>query len=187
MRLAQFELLRILAMCGVVTNHVFNYGLHIYDNFSIDVSTPYGVVLWSILELMKLIALPSVNCYVLISGYFLIDKNQYRWKGIWRIWSETWFYAVSIYLLAVALCVTPFRWQDLLEHATPVISNTYWFVTSYLILILIAPLLSRLMHHVTKTQYQIVLFVGGIICFQFLLGHFLMDGQQILLSSICFS
>lgn len=180
-RMAQFELLRILAMCGVVMNHVFNYGLQIYDNFSIDVSTPWRAILWGILEIMKLLALPSVNCYILISGYFLIDKTQFRWKGIWRIWSETWFYAVGIYLLAVALSLIPFCWNDLLENATPILSNTYWFVTSYLALILIAPFLAMLMKHVSKRQYQIVLILGGIVCFQLFLGHFLMDPQQILL------
>lgn len=180
-RSPQFELLRIMAMCGVVTNHVFNYGLHIYDNFTLDVSTPGGFILWSILELMNLLALPSVNCYILISGYFLIDKTQFRWRGIWRIWSETWFYTVAIYLLAVVLCVIPFSWHDLLENATPIISNTYWFVTSYLALILIAPLLAWFMKNVSKKQYQVILFLGGIVCFQPFLGQFLMDSQQILL------
>ena len=180
-RFVQFELLRILAMCGVVLNHVFNYGLHIYDGFSIDASTPWGFILWSILELLKLIALPSVNCYILISGYFLIDKTQLRWKGIWKVWSEAWFYAVALYLLSIVLCIKFFSWRDLSEYATPILSNIYWFVTSYLILMVLAPFIARAMKNATKRQYQIVLAVGAVVCFQPFLGQFLMDSQNVLL------
>lgn len=56
-RLVQYELLRVIAMFGVLMNHVFNYGLHIYDDFTLDVSSVDGFTLWSILELMKLAAL----------------------------------------------------------------------------------------------------------------------------------
>ena len=33
-RLVQYELLRVIAMFGLLMNHVFNYGLHIYDDFT---------------------------------------------------------------------------------------------------------------------------------------------------------
>lgn len=180
-RIVQFELLRILAMCGVVLNHVFNNGLLIYDDFSIDASSPLGFILWSLLELLKLIALPSVNCYILITGYFLIENTQLRWKGIWKVWSETWFYAVGLYLLSVCLCIKSFSWHDVLEYATPILSNIYWFVTSYLILIVLAPFIARAMKNATKRQYQVVLAVGAVVCFQPFLGQFLMDSQNIIL------
>ena len=89
-RQVNFELLRIIAMFGVVMNHVFTYGLDIYDTFSMDTSSVGGFTLWSILELMKLMVLPSVNCYILLTGYFLIDRTQLRARGICRVWFTTW-------------------------------------------------------------------------------------------------
>jgi hypothetical protein len=180
-RQVQYELLRILAMLGVVMNHVFNYGLHIYDDFSVDVSSWQGGAVWSVLELMKLMALPSVNCYILITGYFLADRHEFRLKGIWRVWSTTWFYAVGIYLLAIALGVESFEWHELLRHATPLLSNSYWFVTSYVILLLLAPLIAWCLQRLSKRQYQAALLVGAVVCFQPFLGHVLMDRQQVLL------
>lgn len=180
-RLAQYELLRVIAMFGVLMNHVFNYGLHIYDDFTLDVSSGDGFMLWSILELMKLTALPSVNCYILITGYFLINSTQWRLKGIWKVWSTTWFYAVSIYLLAVATGLCPFQWAELLQHATPLYSNSYWFVTSYIALMFLAPFLSWGLQRLSQRQYQVLLILGFIICFQFFLGQYVMDNQQILL------
>jgi hypothetical protein len=180
-RLAQYELLRILAMFGVVMNHVFNNGLHIYDDFTVDTSTWMGFLVWSLLEFMKLIALPSVNCYIIITGYFLVSTTYLRLKGIWKVWSVTWFYAVSIYLLAVSCGLEPFEWSEMLRHATPPLSNSYWFVTSYIILMLIAPLLSWGLQRLSIRQYQFALLVGAIVCFQPLLGQVVMDKQQILL------
>lgn len=180
-RLVPFELLRILAMAGVVMNHVFNYGLDIYGDFRVDASSPVGVLVWSVLEILKLMALPSVNCYILITGYFMIDRTELRLKGIWKVWSTTWFYAVGIYMFCVLLSIVPFEGRELLRHATPLLSNSYWFVTSYLALLLLAPFISWALQHASKRQYQVALVIGGIICFQPLLGWLLMGKQQVLL------
>ena len=180
-RLVQFDLLRILAMLGVLMNHVFNYGLLIYGDFRVDASTFGGFMTWSILELMKLVVLPSVNCYILITGYFLIDRTKLRLRGIWKVWSTTWLYAVGIYLLAVLTGLVPFEWGELQRHATPLLSNSYWFVTSYLTLMLLAPLLAWFLNRLSHRQYLLLLAIGGFVCFQPLLGWLIMDGQQIIL------
>ena len=186
-RLVQFELLRILAMLFIVLNHVIGYGLGIFESFTVDTSTMMGFLLWSVLQIMKLIPLTGVNLFVLITGYFMIDRQQLRFKGIWRVWSTAWLYAVGIYLLASAIGVVPFNWHELMKEATPLLSNSYWFVTSYIILMVLSPLLSMVLDKVTKTQYGIILLLGGIVCFQPLLGQFVMDGQQILLFMYLFA
>ena len=180
-RLVQFEFLRVAAMLGILMNHVFNYGLHIYDDFTLDVSSSGNFLLWSVLQIMKLIALPSANCYILITGFFMVNNAKWRLKGIWKVWSTTWFYAVSIYLLAAAIGLCPFHWGELLNHATPLYHNNYWFVTSYIALMLLAPLLSWGLQRLSQRQYQLALALGFVLCFQFLLGRYVMDGQQILL------
>jgi len=180
-RLVQFELLRVVAMLGILMNHVFNYGLHIYDDFTLEVSSSGDFLLWSVLQLMKLMALPSVNCYILITGFFMVNNSKWRIKGIWKVWSTTCFYAVSIYLLAVATGLCPFQWDEMLNHATPLYHNNYWFVTSYIVLMILAPLLSWGLQRLSQRQYLLTLALGFIVCFQFLLGRFVMDGQQILL------
>ena len=75
----------------------------------------------------------------------------------------------------------PFEGKELLRHATPLLSNDYWFVTSYLILLLLAPFIAWALQHASKRQYQVALVIGGIICFQPLLGWLLMGKQQVLL------
>lgn len=184
-RLANFELLRILAMLGVLLSHVFNYGLHIYPadapDFTVDTSTFWGLVLWTLLQLIKLVSLVSVNCYVLITGYFMASRVEWRWKGIWRVWSTTWFYGMVLYLLFALMGRDVLSWQGVFHNATPLLSNTYWFVTTYLALMLVSPALSYVSCRLNQRWYTILLAVGFVICFQFLLGRYTMFGQQILL------
>lgn len=179
------ELLRILAMMGVVMNHIFNYGLHIYGEtgnpFCIDTYDLGGYAIWTMLESMKLIALVSVNCFVLISGYFLIDKTETRLKGILKVWTQTFCYAVGIYAVCVLAGIEPFSFEACFEALTPVWHNSYWFVTSYLVLMAVAPFLSMMVQNVTQRQYITLLAVGAVVCLQPLLGQYCVDDQNVLL------
>lgn len=174
-RLANFELLRIIAMFGVLVGHYFNYGMHIYDEggyepFMVNVTSISGKLEWSVLELIKLITLVSVNCYILITGYFMASQTKLRIKGIWKVWSTTWIYGVCIYSLFLITGNATFSSEALLYNIAPVYNNTYWFVTSYLFIMLISPLLSYVSINLTHRQYVVLLVVGFILCFQLLLG-----------------
>lgn len=180
-RFVQFELLRIVAMIFVVLNHVIGYGLGIFEFFSVDTSIYSGFFIWSLLQLLKLIPSVGVNLFVLITGYFTIERKQLRLRGIWRVWSTVWLYSVSIYIIFAVIGTVPFSWHNLLREATPLLSNTYWFVTSYIILMLLAPFISRMLAHATNFHYIITIILGGIICFQPFLGQYVMDSKMIIL------
>lgn len=173
-------------MFGVLIGHYYNYGMHIYEEgdyapFTINVTSISGKLEWSIFELIKLVTLVSVNCYILITGYFMVNQTKFRIKGIWTVWSTTWLYSVCIYSLFLLTNNTTFSYNDLLVNIAPIYSNTYWFVTSYLFIMLIAPVLSYVANHLTHKQYISLLIVGFILCFQLLLGQFLMSDLQLLL------
>lgn len=51
------------------------------------------------MEMLWVISTVAVNCYIMISGYFLINRIEHRWKGIIKVWSEAVFYSFIIYLL----------------------------------------------------------------------------------------
>lgn len=180
-REANFELLRIMAMMGVVCNHFFNDGLDIYSGFKVDVTTTAGMLLYTLLQLLKLVALPAVNCYVLVSGYFLIGKPVLRKQGIWKVWSETWFYSVAIWLVFLCCGMVHFSWHNALGCLLPVCTNEYWFITSYLFLMLLAPFLSMLAMQLSRRQYTSLLVAGFMICFEYPFGRWLTDGNMLVL------
>lgn len=179
-RQANFELLRILAMIGVVCNHFFN-ALDIYSGFKIDVTTTTGLLVYTLLQVIKLAALPSVNCYILVSGYFLIDNPTLRKRGIWRVWSETWFYSVAIWIAFLCCSRTLFSWHDALGYLFPVSTNEFWFITSYLFLMMLAPFLSKLAMLLDHNSYTLLLIVGFFICFEYPFGRWLVGGNMLLL------
>lgn len=179
-RLSNFELLRILAMFGILINHFFNKVIGIYDGFGIDVSNIGNIALWSTLEMMKLAVLPSVDCYILISGYFMIERSGFRWSGILRVWTETFFYSVSITALFLLFGCKSFSVDDL-KSLFPLCSNEYWFISSYIMLMLFAPFISMLVAQLSKKQYQLLLAFGILLCFEYPFGQYFLSGQQLFL------
>lgn len=179
-RQANFDLLRILAMLGVVITHFYGFELNIYDKFFID-KTGDGGLLWAVMESLLLLSIPCVDCFILISGYFMITSTHFRWKGIWKVWSETWYYSVLIFAILCMSGEVVFSAKGLFDAVTPVCSNEYWFITSYLLLMLTAPFLSALALKISKQQYQVLLAVGFVICFEYPFGRYAASGQQVLL------
>lgn len=184
-RLSNFELLRIIAMFGIVINHFFNKAIGIYGNFGIDVSDIGGFSLWFVLEIMKLMALPSVNCYILITGYFMIQRSDFRWKGTLKVWAETLFYSVSITVLFLLIGREDFSF-DTLKCLFPLCSNEYWFISTYVMLMLFSPFISILASHISKRQYQVLLVFGTILCFEYPFGQYFLSAQQLFLFILLF-
>lgn len=180
-RLANIELLRILAMIGVVVNHFFNYGMGIYDGYGICPDSGTDYLLYYTLQAAKALALPSVDCYVLITGYFLIGSCSPSVKGLCKVWSETWFYSVAIGAAALATGNAPCTWRELAGLLFPLATNEYWFVTSYIFLLLVAPFLSMLARGLSRRQYRLLLIVGLAVVFRYPFGLHLVSDQQFLL------
>lgn len=110
----------------------------------------------------------AVNCYVMITGFFLIEKPVFRWNGLIKTWVQTLFYSLGLFLLGCLL----FNEQSMsiTSACLPVYSNVYWFVTTYIGLLLVAPLLSLVAMYITKRSYQVLLVIYFVCTFQFLYG-----------------
>lgn len=79
----------------------------------------------------------------MISGYFLIEKTSYRWKGIVNVWIETFFYSV-LFLFAAWYQDGYISITDIIHHIFPIWGQQYWFVTFYFGMMLLAPLIAKL-------------------------------------------
>lgn len=126
----------------------------------------------------------AVNCYVLITGYFLIDKYTFRWKSLLRTWLQVLFYSVIIYIIMVYCGRAEFRWKLFIGQFIPIWSGYYWFFTKYAALILLAPFLARLAKSLTQKEYKqllTVLFVLNITLVRNLFyGHLLSNGFSLM-------
>ncbi len=157
-RMANYELLRIVAMIMVVILHFLSRS----DNL-INLDLPLnGVrILGTLLETFCLVA---VNTYVLLSGYLGI-RSSFKVSRAVGLLCQIWFYTFFIFFICSAMGITTAASTrgiyGLTEYLFPIETEHYWFATSYFMLYLLTPVLGLAVKNMTKKQMQITL--GGLL------------------------
>ncbi len=127
------ELLRILLMFGIVVLHILLFsGLLNYRTMENQTT--------KIFFFMYSFFIVAVNCYVLISGYFLVE-SKFKPKKIIELIIQVATYSWLIMLIILLLERHLDTW-DILLCVFPTILKTYWFATCYIVLYLISPFLN---------------------------------------------
>ncbi|RKI84031.1 acyltransferase [bacterium 0.1xD8-71] len=158
-RQANFELLRIVAMFMIITLHYLVKGSVAVPFAESDSGVNYFA--W----LIEAFCIVAVNCYVLISGYFMVESV---WKPgrVVSLLCQVLFYALLIPCVMIGTGMTPGRnlgIYDWIACVLPIETEHYWFATSYLLLYLFAPFLAAGIRQLEKRQLRIVL--GLLLCF----------------------
>ena len=154
-RQANFELLRIVAMMMIIILHYLNKG-----NFVTAYMTDSSAVNYTA-HLIQAFCIVSVNCYVLLSGYFLVES---AWKPgrVVSLAAQILFYSVLIPIVLICVGAVSFgelTIYDWLNYVLPIETEHYWFATAYLIMYLFAPLLAAGVRAVEKRTLQIIIIV----------------------------
>ncbi len=138
-RQANFELLRIVAMYMVLVMHYLNYHVgSLFFDLGLHTLTVTAVVLDSF-------CIVAVNAFVMLSGYFLSVKSfsLRRWIGLL---CQMLFYTLLIPPLLVFLGVLSPLEARSISHIWnclfPIQSGHYWFMSSYMVLLLFTPFLN---------------------------------------------
>lgn len=174
-RLPNFEILRVLAMFLIIVGHFFVHGLRGEGNgvmVSYDGKSMLDTVSFGIAQSLWVFSSISVNLYVLISGYFLVQSKA-KWGKIPSIWMQTAFYSVCIYLLFAVVglggdfSVKDFVSSVLVVRYGAVADRTYWFVAQYIGLLALSPFLNRLVAGLTKVEYKTLIVILLLLDFSF--------------------
>lgn len=156
-RQANFELLRIVAMLMIISLHYLVKGW-VATPFPFTVKDhPVGVFAW----LIEAFCIVAVNCYVLISGYFLVES---AWKPgrVVSLLSQVLFYSLLIpvfLLLTGVVSGGDLDVYDWIGFLFPFGTEHYWFATAYLVMYLFAPFLSAGIEKMKKRDLQILMAV----------------------------
>lgn len=153
-RQANFELLRILCMYMIVVGHCLFHG-------RVTAKLGYGTMNYLADYLIQSFSVVHVNCFVMLAGYFAIDKG-FRAQRLTRFWKQVAFYSVLIFLIYACIAGigdSGVGASDLIHAILPVSSASYWFASVYMGLILLMPFAGMLALKVTKKQYQYLLVV----------------------------
>lgn len=154
-RQANFELLRIVAMLMIISLHYLVKGWVATPFPFAAKENPVGVFAW----LIEAFCIVSVNCYVLISGYFFVES---AWKPgrVASLLFQVLFYSLPIPVL--------FLWTGVISRGAldvydwigflfPFGTEHYWFATAYLVMYLFAPFLSAGIEKMKKRDLQILM------------------------------
>ena len=165
-RISNFELLRIISMCGIIAIHYLSGDLGgmvknaVFPEFS-----------WFFSQFINSVACPLVNCFVLISGYFLIRQNKFGIRKVLDLVIVTEFYGIVGYLIGVATNNSVWSVKRLFLSAFPFFDGKRWFVETYIILILLVPFINKTLRELDKNSFRILLFVQlSIFCIWYSFG-----------------
>ncbi len=131
-RQSNIELLRIIAIMGVVLLHYNNDTMGF--GFALTSGLPVNHAICMIFEAF---AICGVNVFILISGYFLIDSDNRNISKVIELIFQLILFKVIAYT-ADALIYGTFTWKDFGFSFVP---NNY-FVIIYLALYLVSPLIN---------------------------------------------
>lgn len=154
-RAANLDLFRILAMLTIILYHTLIHGG--INELCATASIPKQLYLKFIFLLSQI----GVNCFVLISGYFLC-KSKFSLQKLAALWLEGVFYSITIKAICMLSGQIPFSFISLCSCFLPVFTGRYWFVTIYFGLYLISPFLNILTNSLNKLRHSalcVIIFV----------------------------
>lgn len=143
-RNSSIELLRIICIFGIIFMHTIAYGgdeLVAYNRYLLIVVNCFTNL--------------GVTCFMLISGYFGV---KFQLNKLIRLELMIIFYTVLHLIIRVALGV-PVGLGDILTTAFPILSNQYWYMTAYFIIVILSDYINQIPEKLSKSGFTKLLAV----------------------------
>ncbi len=121
-RNVSLDMLRVVVMLLIVLSHVMLHG-KVLENTEL-----FTVNYWLNYTIYAFISV-HVNCFVLISGYFLSVK-EVKYKQIFSLWRKMLFWSVCIFMILIAVGVESFSLKISIKAFLPFTQQRYWFMTT---------------------------------------------------------
>lgn len=154
-RMANIEMLRILAMMMVVSLHFLAKGEFLEP--LVEKMSVKGYVAW----LLESFSIMAVDVYVLISGYFLVETG-FRLKRLINLVLQTMFYTCLVPVVLICAGILPMNsltLYDIFVYLFPTNMLHYWFVSAYVLMFLFVPVLNVAVRGMKKQQLQWAIFI----------------------------
>lgn len=160
-RSSNIELLRIVLMTMIVLWHFIVHGMG-YAREEIYESDSFSLITLLVCPLLCY----HVNTFVFISGYFSINFNLKKYV---RFLAMLAFYGLCSYLLYLLVYYKNDFWLHIKASDWKVLfagsNGMWWFITNYLFLMCLAPLINRGWERTNlKEQRKLLLLSGFFVC-----------------------
>jgi len=147
-----FDLLRVMCMLMIICLHFGSHG-GLLSYF------PESSAMSYIMITIRDLCICAVNVFVLISGFFMIDKSTINVKRILSIIIEIIFYAWLYLILGLIFNAPSLDFKGIVTSAFPISYKLYWFPTCYVFLCVLSPFLNQLLRHLSQKTYVALLLI----------------------------
>lgn len=119
--------------------------------------TPYSI--W--FHFVEALTICSVDVFVLISGYFLCTQ-QFKLSRIIKLYFAVVFYSIAWMLISTFVYHQPITQSSIINALLPITNNQYWFISCYVGLYIMSPIINVLIRGLTQIQHigAIIILVG---------------------------
>lgn len=144
-RMSNFELMRIISMFMIVVWHVITRN-ELVRNTSGTVSL--------VLSFLQFFLAVHVNSFMLLSGYFQVDK-KIKIRKVIDLLFTSWFYRCLAVIIFVSLGLVTFSYVDIIKEISFLdITDNYWFINLYIALYLLAPFLNTMIKNFDQKEHR---------------------------------
>ncbi len=137
-RLSNFELLRIIAILGIVLMH----GIGCAARTTNELNTVALIAINAVGNM-------GVTLFVIISGYFGIRFRTSRLVGMWLM---VLLYSILSTASRLYLGTAELTFDTLVTTLTPISSNLWWFMTCYIVLYCLSPFIDKMLAALNRRQ-----------------------------------
>lgn len=151
------ELLRILCMLFIVADHYAGQsGTAVYDTW------PHALFFSALGAGARL----GCDLFVILGAWFLC-RQPFRTRRALGLWLSLWLYTVPLTLLCRLVPGSQVGLSTLRWAVFPVSTQQLWFISQYVILLLLSPVLNLVLRALPRSGLQALLGVTGV----FLVGY----------------
>lgn len=149
-RSTNLEILRILSMLLIVMHHYSVHGAFVLNPSILTVNKV-------IVQFLSAGGKLGVDCFILITGYFMIESS-FNVKKLLKLVCEIFFYSAIIFVIFTAFGLADFSLKWAIKSFFPTIFSVYWFATAYVILYIFTPYLNLFIKGLDeKKHFQLIL------------------------------
>lgn len=149
------DLLRMLSMMMVTMLHALDKS-GLLTNAG-EVVGFNGCLAW----IMESFSICAVNIFMILSGYFLI-RSEFKTGRLLELVFQTFFYTAgtfSAYYLSGQIDAAQMNIYQLLRYFLPIHMDVYWFITAYIALYLLLPLLQKGVINLSQKELEKVILI----------------------------
>lgn len=150
------ELLRIILMFQVIFLHICDYGG--FSAINLELGGVHEFIYW----VHQIFSRCPVYIFILISGYFSVTSKS-TMKSIWpkakNIYLSAIFYSLGVTFFLLILGTADIGKKDIVKSFLPFTSRTWYFISVYLIVLVLSPVVNLALTRLSKKDYRILLAV----------------------------